>query len=139
MNTIELKTESVVRVMFTICLILGALFGLIALGLGLIFLTLQQAVGLALLVTAGGALFGLLYCARRITRNIIETAQAMVAEQNAKRPQEFFGALNAHATAIQTLIESNTKRSYADLDQAARRLRRLSSLADSLKDQQLTA
>lgn len=55
------------------CCLFGAMFAAIAFGLGMIFLTIQQAIGLAFLSFGLGTFHGATFGAKRIAKAVNET------------------------------------------------------------------
>ena len=68
-----------------ICCLMGVFFASVALGCGLIFLSLQRAIGLAILAFGAGAIYGASVEAKRIVRAVVETIKEMEAEEAASK------------------------------------------------------
>ena len=73
-------TDRVVVLLLIISFAFGLVLGCVGLGIGLVFATLQQAIGLGILSIGFGALYGMSWGARRILKALIETMKEMEAK-----------------------------------------------------------
>lgn len=67
------KTSSIVESFINICMSFGIIAGGLGLGIGLLFLTVPQAIGLGLLATSLGTLLTAFVGAKKILHVLIET------------------------------------------------------------------
>lgn len=72
-----IDTEKVVGIFLLICFGFGVVVGVAGLGVGLLFLNIQKAIGLGLLACGCGGLLGALFGGKRIMRALIETMNDM--------------------------------------------------------------
>lgn len=80
MNSSE-RTDRIVVLLLIISFAFGVFVGCVGLGFGLIFATIQQAIGIALLAVGFGALYGVSFGATRILRAIVKTMKQMESAQ----------------------------------------------------------
>ena len=71
------KVDDVIFSLVVICVAIGLLVGFAGLGVGLVFLSLPQAVGVGILSAGCGALYGLTFGARRLLRALVEVLKEM--------------------------------------------------------------
>lgn len=79
------RVQQIAVVFIAICVAFGLLVGCVGLGVGLIFLTVPQAIGTGLLAVGAGALFGMLFGGKRIMRPLIKELKEMETQKPASK------------------------------------------------------
>mgnify|MGYP003554319529 FL=1 len=81
--TSQKEIEShIVAVFCVVCLFFGCVFGLIGLGVGLIFMGIAQAIGLGILCCGIGAMYSAVFGATNIITALAKTEKEMKADSN---------------------------------------------------------
>jgi len=71
---------SAVAVFLVVCFAFGAMLGLIGLGIGLVFLTASQGIGIGIITFGCGAFYGAAIGGKRIMRLIMRTMMEIAPE-----------------------------------------------------------
>lgn len=66
----EIKTENVIFVVLAVCLFFGITVGFMGLGLGLIFLPITKSIGVGILSSGIGTIFGLQIGGKRLIKSV---------------------------------------------------------------------
>jgi phosphate/sulfate permease len=67
------RTDQIVGVFLLVCVAFGLFIGCIGFGFGLIFLSVQQSIGIGILSFGGGGFIGAVFGGKRILKAVVET------------------------------------------------------------------
>lgn len=82
-------SDQVLRIFVVVFLAVGIVAGMIGLGAGLVFLTVQQAIGVGLLSASLGAVLGWCLIGGRMLRSVVAATREVVAEPKPKQTDPF--------------------------------------------------